>query len=294
MNKDAIAIARIKRASEIAQARGMGPLYVGYSGGKDSTVLADLAIRAGVPIEIAHSHTTIDAPETVYFVRREMARFEANSGVKCTVYMPRYKGKPVSMWTLIPQKLMPPTRIVRYCTSVLKQSHSAGRFSLTGVRWDESVRRKKTRGIFEAPHRDPEKRLRLTSDQGNLTALTEAKGELICNPIVDWTEADVWDYIRGRHLPYNPLYDEGCTRVGCIGCPMAGKHRWAEFARWPAYKKLYIMAFDRMLEELARTGKMKDAWRWNMETTGRDVFHWWMEDGVIPGQIEMEDLLREE
>ena len=65
-------------------------------------------------------------------------------------------------------------------------------------------------------------------------------------------------------------------------------------ARWPAYKKLYIMAFDRMLEELARTGKMKDAWRWNMETTGRDVFHWWMEDGVLPGQIEMEDLLREE
>lgn len=82
MNKDAIAIARIKRASEIAQARGMGPLYVGYSGGKDSTVLADLAIRAGVPIEIAHNHTTIDAPETVYFVRREMARFEANRGGK--------------------------------------------------------------------------------------------------------------------------------------------------------------------------------------------------------------------
>ena len=80
MNKDAIAIARIKKASEIAQARGMGPLYVGYSGGKDSTVLADLAIRSGVPIEIAHSHTTIDAPETDYFVRREMARFEAIGG----------------------------------------------------------------------------------------------------------------------------------------------------------------------------------------------------------------------
>lgn len=148
MDKDQVAIARIIRASEIAQARGMGPLYVGYSGGKDSTVLADLAIRAGVPIEIAHSHTTIDAPETVYFVRREMARFEAIGGVKCTVYMPQYKGKLVSMWTLIPQKLMPPTRVVRYCTSVLKQSHNAGRFSLTGVRWSESARRKKARGVL--------------------------------------------------------------------------------------------------------------------------------------------------
>ena len=115
MNKDAIAISRIKKASEIAQARGMGPLYVGYSGGKDSTVLADLAIRAGVLIEIAHSHTTIDAPETVYFVRREMVRFSEIGGAKCTIHMPRYKGRPVSMWTLIPQKLMPPTRIARYC-----------------------------------------------------------------------------------------------------------------------------------------------------------------------------------
>lgn len=42
MDKDQVAIARIIRASEIAQARGMGLLYVGYSGGKDSTVLADL------------------------------------------------------------------------------------------------------------------------------------------------------------------------------------------------------------------------------------------------------------
>lgn len=88
MDKDQVAIARIIRASEIAQARGMGPLYVGYSGGKDSTVLADLAIRAGVPIEIAHSHTTIDAPETVYFVRREMARFEAIGGKMHGIHAP--------------------------------------------------------------------------------------------------------------------------------------------------------------------------------------------------------------
>lgn len=80
MNKDQTAIERIRLASRISQEKIMGPLYVGYSGGKDSTVLADLAIRAGVPIEIAHSHTTIDAPETVYFVRREMVRFSEIGG----------------------------------------------------------------------------------------------------------------------------------------------------------------------------------------------------------------------
>lgn len=57
------------------------------------------------------------------------------------------------------------------------------------------------------------------------------------------------------------------------------------------YQELYIRAFDRMLEERKRLGKMDGSWRTG--TTGRDVFHWWMEDGVLPGQIEMDDLLQE-
>lgn len=159
---------------------------------------------------------------------------------------------------------------------------------MTGVRWSESTRRKKTKGIFETMNTDPSKRLIVKSDESDLEELTSRKGGLGCNPIVDWTEADVWDYIRDRHLPYNPLYDEGCVRIGCIGCPMAGKHRWTEFARWPAYEKLYIMAFDWMISARKAAGKRCE---WE---TGRDVFHWWMEDGVLPGQIEMEDILGRE
>lgn len=43
------------------------------------------------------------------------------------------------------------------------------------------------------------------------------------NPIVDWSDDDVWDYMHSEHLPVNPLYCEGQKRVGCIGCPMAGR-----------------------------------------------------------------------
>lgn len=39
-----------------------------------------------------------------------------------------------------------------------------------------------------------------------------------------------------------------------------------------------------MLQERAARGKMDGTW-----LTGRDVFHWWLEDGVLPGQIEFED-----
>lgn len=287
MDREQLAISRLQDASRMARRANMGPLYVLDSGGKDSSVLVDLAIKAQVPIEIVHSHTTADAPETVYFVRRELARFEA-MGLRCTVNMPFYKGKPISMWTLIPQKLMPPTRAVRYCCSVLKEAHGTGRFCVTGVRWAESMRRKNTRGIFEVQHRDVSKKIILNNDNDEKRREFETctlKGKRVCNPIVDWTDDDVWNYLRSYKLPYNPLYDEGRKRVGCIGCPMAGKNRTWEFARWPKYEQLYIDAFDRMLNSGRRSEKPIDGW-----ATGRDVFHWWMEDGVLPGQLEMEEM----
>ena len=97
------------------------PLVVTTSGGKDSTVCTALAERAGIPFEVMHNHTTADAPETVYFVRDELYRLELK-GVKSDVSYPIYKGVRTSMWQIIPQKLMPPTRLVRYCCAILKES----------------------------------------------------------------------------------------------------------------------------------------------------------------------------
>ena len=190
------------------------------------------------------------------------------------------------MWNLIPQKLMPPTRIVRYCCSVLKERGGAGRFITTGVRWSESASRKNNRGIYEAG-----RSIILNNDNDEKRRLFETctvKAKRVCNPIIDWTDDDVWDYIGSYHLPVNPLYECGFKRVGCIGCPMAGTSgRHKEFARYPKYKNLYIKAFDRMLQERDRRNKMDGSWR--IGTTGEDVFHWWMEDGVLPGQFEIDD-----
>ena len=116
-----IAIERLQAASGMSlQYYGL-PLVITDSGGKDSQVCKELALRAGIPFEIMHNHTTADAPETVRFVRSEKKRFE-ELGINYTINMPTYKGKRTSMWNLIPQKLMPPTRIVRYCCSILKET----------------------------------------------------------------------------------------------------------------------------------------------------------------------------
>ena len=105
----------------------------------------------------------------------------------------------------------------------------------------------------------------------------------VCNPIIDWTDNDVWEYIESEKIQTNPLYYEGFSRVGCIGCPMAKRNaREFEYARYPTYRKSYIRAFDQMLAERKNRGR-DCVWQ-----TGIDVFHWWMEDGVLPGQMEFE------
>ena len=266
------------------------PLMITYSGGKDSDVLLRLAENSGIPFEVRHSLTTADAPETVYHVRDTFRRME-EKGVKCVIDAHvQPDGKCATMWNLIPKKMVPPTRIKRYCCAVLKEGGGKGRFIATGVRWAESVKRKNSRGLIEVSHSDKNKRLILMADNDEARMQFEncrMKGERVVNPIVGWTTADVWDYVAMEHIPMNPLYRCGFCRVGCIGCPMAGKSRTMEFAMYPKIKLAYIRAFDRMLEERRRRGKMDGGMRWG--ETGVDVFNWWMENGVLPGQEVLEE-----
>lgn len=290
-----VAIERLKAASDMSLAAYQQPLVICISGGKDSGVITELAVRSGIPCEFQHSHTTADAPETVRFVWSEFKRLE-EKGYKCTVNMPVYKGQRVSMWSLIPQKLMPPTRLMRYCCSILKETGGQGRFICTGVRWAESSSRKNSRGIYEKIGKTKQDKIILANDNDEKRMLFEhcrLKARRVVNPIVDWTDEDVYSFLADAKCPMNPLYAEGQCRVGCIGCPLATKKkRELEFGRWPKYEKLYLLAFGRMLDERRRRGNMirsQDKW-----TTAEDVFRWWMEYDVLPGQMGMEDFLPDE
>lgn len=280
------AIERLKTASGFSLKLYKVPLLITYSGGKDSDVLLRLAEKSGIPFEVLHSLTTADAPETVYHVRDTFRRLEEN-GIKCDVDKHiNPDGTRTTMWNLIPRKLIPPTRLMRYCCSKLKEGGGKGRFIATGVRWAESVARRNNRGSFEVLARNIRDNLILANDNDESRMLFEncqLKGKRVVNPIIDWQEQDVFDYCVAEKIPMNPLYACGWKRVGCIGCPMAGKRRYAEFARYPKYQQAYIAAFDRMLAERQRRGKSVSGTPWG--ETGVDVFHWWMEDGVLPGQM---------
>lgn len=159
----------------------------------------------------------------------------------------------------------------------------------TGVRWAESVGRRNKRGIYESMTRDLSKKIIINNDNDDKRSLFEScriQAKRVCNPIVDWTDTDVWAFIHYARVKTNPLYQCGFDRVGCIGCPLAKKTaRMTEFARWPTYKRAYVRAFDAMIQERKRRGKLDGTW--GMGTTGIDVYHWWMVDGVIPGQMQL-------
>ncbi len=46
-------------------------------------------------------------------------------------------------------------------------------------------------------------------------------GLIKLNPLIDWHEEMVWDYIREHNIPYNPLYDQGYASIGCQPCTRA-------------------------------------------------------------------------
>lgn len=243
--------------------------YLAFSGGKDSITCYHLLKMAGVKFDAHYNLTTVDPPELVRFIKKEYPDAE--------IHYPE-----ISMWKLIEQKGMPPTRIARYCCSELKEGGGKGRFVVTGVRWAESVRRKSTRKLleFDAYGSQSKKAIEnreifLNSDNDERRKMIEncqIKGKHILNPIVDWEDSEVWSFIKSNNIPYPDLYDKGFDRLGCIGCPLQGsKGMIRDFRMWPKYKINYIKAFDRMLVRRKEKGIITDKWK-----TGQEVFDRWL------------------
>lgn len=174
------------------------------------------------------------------------------------------------MWNLIPKKKMPPTRVVRYCCAELKEVGGVGRFVITGVRWAESAKRKNKRNLAEEHSRSGKRRMS-TDNIGDAPMFKFCYDyhKKILNPIIDWTDEEVWEFIEEYNVPYCELYDKGFKRIGCIGCPMAIKAKEL-LEIYPGFKKLYLIAFEKMLEARRRDG-LPTSWE-----TAEEVMDWWL------------------
>lgn len=308
MDKFDEAIELFKMGSHMSLNYQERPIVVTYSGGKDSDVLLEVALASGEPFEVHNNHTTADAPQTVYHIREKFRKLD-EKGIKCVIERPTYNELPITMWSLIPIKLMPPTRRVRYCCSVLKEQGCADRVIATGVRWAESTQRS-SRKQFETIAATKDKSVGYNESKNEYEQLSfledtaeimlqndndtrrkviehcQLKNKIAVNPILALSDRDIWDIIAWQRIDTNVLYKMGYDRVGCIGCPMAGKcKREKEFSDFPTYKAAYIKAFDKMLEVRKAKG-LETKWK-----CGQEVFEWSMEYDDLDGQLTLEDFI---
>lgn len=255
-----VAIERIRTAHEMSMRYLHAPLAITFSGGKDSDVLIELARMSGLPVIFVNSHTTVDAPETVYYIRWEVAKLR-DEGFDARIDYPQR-----SMWELIERNNgCPPLRTMRYCCAELKERPILYKgqpcFIATGVRWSES-RNRRARTQYEVAGRTKSDAVRidelmLHQDNDLSRRLFEdckLKGARIVNPIIDWNDHDVWEFLRWRGCYVNPLYTMGYKRVGCIGCPCSRAHK-RDFDVWSGYKRAYIKAFERGFDRARENGK---------------------------------------
>lgn len=137
-----IAYERFRWAAKEAERLFDMPLVVRYSGGKDSDVILQIAKESGVPFRVTHNLTTADPPDNVYYIRRVFARLR-EEGIDCRINVPKR-----SLWKIMREKLVIPSRIRRVCCSELKERKMPDApYIVTGVRWAESAGRRAKSGI---------------------------------------------------------------------------------------------------------------------------------------------------
>lgn len=124
-----------------------------------------------------------------------------------------------------------PGRMRRFCCEKLKEQYGIGQRTIEGMRAEES----QSRALYEPEQCDTRRWM---------------KGAKHILPILNWSETDVWNYIRKYGLPYSKYYDApyNFSRHGCVGCPLAGcKQMQAEFKMFPGYARRMIVAIERYM-----------------------------------------------
>lgn len=218
-----------------------------FSGGKDSQVIRQLLNMAEVEHIMKYQWTTIDPPEVIHFIREEYP----------DVIIERPDE---TFWQLCYRHGILPTQYKRFCCRELKESKDSHCVTITGVRAAESPKRKIRQEVEIQTRRRHPDYIRGTLDQFNMYRETHVdcimgKDKLIVNPIIDWTEQDVWEFLHYMDLPSCELYDRGYNRVGCLFCPMASRRSLHMMEKdYPKYREAFIRLIHRIREKRLQNG----------------------------------------
>lgn len=232
--------------------------FLAFSGGKDSQALYHVAELAGVKFKGHFSPTTVDPPQLIRFIRKQYPEVEFGKVDK-------------SMYQVAKEMGMVPTIKLRWCCAKFKESSGAGKVTLTGVRHAESVKRAKRKSVEVSGHKfagdleefmewSEEKREKIAKKVKNLNQdefsrdkeqeirCINGKDSIIINPIIEWSDADVWDFLnKVMEVPHCELYDPPFNRhrIGCILCPMSSyKTKLRDIELYPYAKREWLKVFE--------------------------------------------------
>ena len=191
--------------NETAKNYSESSIVISFSGGKDSTVVADLVVRALSNPSLVHifGDTTLEFPLTYEYEKR-FRKQNPKAIIKVT------KNKEQDFYKVC-EDIGPPARMMRWCCSMFKTGpitrvinnlfKDTQILTFYGIRKHESVSRSK----YD----------RVSSN----TEGVKIQKQTVAAPIFDWKDIDVWLYMLTEELDFNDAYRLGYDRVGCWCCP---------------------------------------------------------------------------
>ncbi len=181
-------------------ARDFTPAVFASSLAAEDMVLTDLILRAKLPIGIFSLETGRLHTETLGM----LDRIKETYNVEVTLYKP----EPAAVDAYVQQNglnaFYDSVEMRKECCRIrkvepLNRALAGNKAWVTGQRRAQSS----TRAELAVQEND------------------EAHGMTKFNPLADWSEDDVWNYLRSNKVPYNPLHDKGYPSIGCEPCTRA-------------------------------------------------------------------------
>ena len=229
--------------------------YLAFSGGKDSQVLYHIAKMSGVKFKAHMNLTSVDPPEVIRFVKKNYPDVE--------LIKPR-----MSIYEMAFKKHIIPTMKLRWCCAEFKELSGAGKVTLIGIRKSESVRRSKRNEIETGDRKFSGTFDQWSEHKEKMVTCVNGKDKILISPIINWTERDVWEFLKQNNISHCSLYDEGYHRIGCILCPMSNyRQKIIDSKRFPHVKKKWIDTIQKLIDAGYINRNFKDA---------EFGFKWWI------------------
>jgi len=243
---DSFEIVPLNKAEEqgrkIYQTTKIDKFLASFSGGKDSQVVLDLCTRAipSTDFEVIYSDTGYELPTSLFLYEDVQKHYkELYPDLKFSVA--RNHESVLNYW----DKIGTPSDSHRWCCAVMKtaplyrmlkvdNNKQARVLTFDGVRAEESTRR---------------------SNYGRIGKGVKHDTVINARPILNWSSVEIFFYLWKYHLPINPAYRQGMTRVGCLICPFGSE--WNEMVAKVHYKDS-LDPFLQRVEKMSIKAGVKD------------------------------------